>query len=130
VGYWQHGTPYGREDHANHVLLDLLNIQPSSWSIEYEQWEDLKIMVRETYDLLGRLHEQTAHFEMTDHIIHTVDYMVQQAIFSDGTSTWVNFGITTYKNQKFILPPKGFRIERPNEPVIQGIAGRDIEYIE
>ncbi len=67
VGYWQHGTPHGREDHANHVLLDLLYGQPSSWSIEYAQWKDLKPMIKETYDLLGRFHERTAHMAMVDH---------------------------------------------------------------
>jgi hypothetical protein len=130
VGYWQHGTPYGREDHANHVLLDLLNGQPSSWSIEYAQWNDLRLLFKETYDLLGYLHEKTAHCPMVNHEILTTDYMVQHSEFSDGTEVWVNFGITTYDQETILLPPKGFRLKMPCEPVKQGRVGRHIEYLK
>lgn len=130
VGYWQHGTPYGREDHANHVLLDLLQGQPSSWSIEYAQWKDLKPLIKQTYDLLGRLHEKTAHEAMTDHEILTADYMVQRSEFSDGTNVWVNFGITSYQNAEFTLPPKGFRLQMAGEPVRMGTVERDIRYFD
>lgn len=130
VGYWQHGTPYGREDHANHVLLDLLYGQPSSWSIVYDQWEDLKSMIKETYDLLGRFHEKTAHYAMNDHHILTVDHMVQKSEFSDGTRVWVNFGITSYQNDEFSLPPKGFRLQITGEPVRMGRVDRNITYMD
>jgi len=130
VGYWQHGTPYGREDHANHVLLDLLQGQPSSWSIEYDQWKDLKSLIKQTYDLLGRLHEKTAHEAMTDHEILTADYKVQRSRFGDGTEVWVNFGITNYQNDAFILPPKGFRLQIAGEPARMGTVERNIRYIE
>jgi len=130
VGYWQHGTPYGREDHANHVLLDLLYGQPSSWSLEYAQWEDLKPMIKETYDLLGRLHEKTAHAAMTDHQFITVDRMVQKSVFSDGTEIWVNFGITSYKSKAIQLPPKGFWVVRPGEGIKSGVVSRQIKYFD
>jgi len=130
VGYWQHGTPYGREDHANHVLLDLLYGQPSSWSLEYAQWEDLKPMIRETYDLLGRLHEQTAHAAMTDHQFITVDRMVQGSVFSDGTEIWVNFGIISYNNGAVQLPPKGFRVKFSDGRIRGGVVSRHIEYFD
>jgi len=63
----------------------------------YDQWEDLKPLYKETYDLLGRLHQKTAHFAMVDHHYLSDDYMVQRSEFSDGTKVWVNFGITTYE---------------------------------
>lgn len=128
VGYWQHGTPYGREDHANHVLLDLLYGQPSSWSLVYDQWEDLKPLFKETYDLLGRLHQKTAHFAMTNHEYLSDDHMVQHSTFSDGTSIWVNFGITSYQNESINIPPKGFRLEVAGEEPKVATVGRKIEY--
>jgi hypothetical protein len=128
VGYWQHGTPHGREDHANHVLLDLLYGQPSSWSIEYAQWSDLKPMIKETYDLLGRFHEKTAHLAMVDHQYLTEDYMVQRTKLNDGTEVWVNFGFTTYEKESFTLPPKGFLIFEAGGKVTMGKVSRSIEY--
>jgi len=129
VGYWQHGTPHGREDHANHVLLDALNGQPSSWSLEYKQWKDLEPMIVQTYELLGRLHEETAHFAMTDHRIMTPDYMVQRSELEDGTIIWVNFGITSFQAKTFQMPPKSLRIERPGKPIISAIISREIRYL-
>jgi len=125
VGYWQHGTPYGREDHANHVLHDLLCAQPSSWSIEYDQWEDLKPLIKETYDLLSPLHENTAHFAMVNHKVLSEDFMVQHSEFENGTKVWVNYGITTFKSDDFEIPPKGFRIEVENQPVKTGAFNRN-----
>ena len=130
VGYWQHGTPYGREDHSNHVLLDLLYGQPSSWSLEYDQWKDLKPMIKETYDLLGRMHEKTAHAAMTNHQFLTSDYMVQKSHLEDGTQIWVNFGLTGFKNDEVYLPPKGFRLSLPGENTISGQVSRQIEYFK
>lgn len=128
VGYWQHGTPYGREDHANHLLLDLLCTQPSSWSIEYDQWNDLKPVIKKTYELLGPLSERMAHLAMTGHQILSDDYMVQKSEFEDGTEIWVNFGITTYKTEEFILPPKGFRLKVSGENINTGSVTRAISY--
>jgi len=128
VGYWQHGTPYGREDHANHVLLDVLYGQPSSWSLVYEQWEDLKPLYKQTYELLGRLHQKTAHFAMIDHQYLSEDYMVQRAEFSDGTVVWVNFGITTFESEFVTIPPKGFRLDVVGEQPKVATVGRKIEY--
>lgn len=129
VGYWQHGTPHGREDHANHVLLDLLQGQPSSWSIEYDQWADLRPLLAQTYELLGRLHEKTAHAPMTDHRYLSADHMVQTTEFGDGTRVWVNFGLTTFGDGDLTIPPKGFRLSVPGEPVKVGTVARRIEYL-
>lgn len=128
VGYWQHGTPYGREDHANHILLDLLSGQPSSWSIEYEQWNDLKPLIKDTYELLGRLHEKTAHLVMTDHRILSKDFMVQKTTYEDGSEVFVNYGTTTWYSPEFSLPPKGFRICLKGEQVKTGKAGSTVCY--
>ena len=120
VGYWQHGTPYGREDHVNHVLLDLLCAQPSSWSIEYEQWNDLKPLIKETYDLLNPLHTNTAHSAMINHEVLSKDFMVQKSTFDNGTMVWVNYGNKSYTHDDIELAPKGYRIERENTPVKTG----------
>jgi hypothetical protein len=129
VGYWQHGTPHGREDHANHVLLDALYGQPSSWSLDYRQWDDLKTMISETHDLLGRLHQETAHLSMVDHQFLTSDFMVQRSELEDGTSMLVNFGITTYQADDFKMPPKSLRIEIPGEKPVSAIVSRKITYL-
>lgn len=125
VGYWQHGTPYGREDHANHVLLDLLCAEPSSWSIEYAQWNDLKPLIKETYDLLSPLHQNTVHSAMVNHKVLTEDFMVQHSEFENRTKVWVNYGITTFKSDDFEIPPKGFRIEIKNQLVKTGAFNRN-----
>ncbi|MGK7395533.1 MAG: DUF5696 domain-containing protein [Candidatus Cyclobacteriaceae bacterium M3_2C_046] len=130
VGYWQHGTPHGREDHSNHVLLDLLNGQPSSWSVEYDQWKDLSVLFKQTYNLLGKHHQRTAHLSMVDHQILSINHMVQSSELSDGTQVWVNFGIVTYKNNDFTIPPKGFRIEYNDQQIINGRVERNIEYFD
>lgn len=130
VGYWQHGTPHGREDHTNHVLLDLLNGQPSSWSIEYDQWQDLSVLFKQTYDLLGKHHQRTAHLAMTDHQILSKDFMVQSSELSDGTKVWVNFGITSHPTEEFTLQPKGFRILKPDGEILAGKVNREIEYFD
>jgi hypothetical protein len=130
VGYWQHGTPHGREDHANHVLLDALYGQPSSWSLEYSHWGDLKTMIAETYDLLGRFHQNTAHLAMVNHQFLTPDYMVQCSELEDGTKVWVNFGITTYHSGEIDLPPKSLRMARPGENPITALVSREIQYLD
>jgi len=120
VGYWQHGTPYGREDHVNHVLLDMLCAQPSSWSIEYEQWNDLKPLIKDTYDLLNPLHTNTAHSAMINHEVLSGDFMVQKSTFDNGTVVWVNYGNKSYTQDGIELAPKGYRIEMNNKPVKTG----------
>lgn len=130
VGYWQHGTPHGREDHANHVLHDLLSGQPSSWSIVYDQWRDLKPLIRETYELLGRFHERTAFYPMTDHRILTADAMVQTSCFGDGSQVWVNYGITSYREDTVTIPPKGFMLKIPGEPYKMATVDRRIRYLQ
>lgn len=126
VGYWQHGTPSGREDHANHILLDLLCAQPSSWSVEYAQWEDLKPLIKEAYDLLNPLHENTAHSAMVNHRILSDDFMVQQSEFGNGTKVWVNYGVITYTKDALEIPPKGFRVEITDKSPITGRMQRNV----
>jgi hypothetical protein len=130
VGYWQHGTPFGREDHANHVLHDLLCGQPSSWSIVYEQWNDLKPLIKQTCDLLGRLHERTAHHPLLDHQILTADCMVQKSTFGDGTAVWVNYGIVSSRQEDVTIPPKGFLLKLPGEPTKVATVSRKISYLD
>jgi hypothetical protein len=128
VGYWQHGTPFGREDHANHVLHDLICAQPSSWSIVHEQWNDLKYMIKETYDLLGKLHGKIAFESMLDHRIISKDFMVQKSSFGDGTEVWINYGITSFTDENVAIPPKGFILKVPGEQIKAGVVGRRIKY--
>jgi hypothetical protein len=126
VAYWQHGTPFGREDHANHVLHDLLTAQPSSWSLVHDQWEDLKPLIQQTSELLGPLHTRTAHAVMVDHTILTDDHMVQRSEFADGTRVWVNYGIRSFRDRDGRIAPKGFRVRVPGQKEKVGVAGREI----
>lgn len=128
VCYWQHGQPYGREDHVNHVLHDLLSGQPSSWSLVYDQWEDLKPLIKECYDLLGQLHQKTAHYQLTSHQYLSPDYAVQRSQFDDGTEVTVNFGITSYEYDDGKIAPKGFILKLAGEEVKTGTFSRNIVY--
>jgi hypothetical protein len=128
VSYWQHGQPFGREDHANHVLHDLMNAQPSSWSLVYDQWQDLRPLIRQAYELLGRLHLRTAHHEMLSHQYVTDDYAVHETTFADGTEVTVNFGITSIEHWSICIPPKGFALRVPGEMTKVGALSRDIIY--
>ena len=125
VCYWQHGQPFGREDHVNHVLHDLLSAQPSSWSFVYEQWDDLKPLIKQCYDLLAKAHENTAFCEMTDHEASS-DYLVHRTKFSNGTVIYVNFDIRTRTYDDIRLKPKGFCVLFPKELPILGCLSRDI----
>ncbi|MFI3212447.1 MAG: DUF5696 domain-containing protein [Eubacteriales bacterium] len=120
ICYWQHGQPFGREDHENHLLHDLLSGQPSSWSLVYDQWEDLLPMIKQCYDLLGKLHKQTAFSELIVHNFLTEDFAVQESLFGDNTRVQVNYGITTYHCEEYSIPPKGFRLSIVGEGVISG----------
>ncbi len=126
VCYWQHGQPFGREDHINHVLHDLLSAQPSSWSLIYEQWEDLKPLILQCSALLGRLHARTAFSDMTRHELVTPDFQVHHTAFSNGVEVWVNFDIRSRDCGGFRLAPKGFRVSFPGEEPIDGRLSRDI----
>jgi len=128
VCYWQHGQPFGREDHANHVLHDLMNGQPSSWSLTYDQWEDLKPLIKQCYDLLSHVHRKTAFYPMLTHELLKSDFTVHKTSFGDGSEVIVNFGITSYVNNDFKIPPKGFIVKIPGETIKIGAVSRDIVF--
>jgi hypothetical protein len=126
ICYWQHGQPYGREDHVNHVLCDLLQAQPSSWSIVYEQFDDLEPLIVEAYRLLGRLHKKTAHCQMVSHEFLKQDFTVQKTIFSDGSEVIVNFDILNFDIDAVNIPPKGFLLKIRGEEHIVGYFSRNV----
>lgn len=128
ICYWQHGQPFGREDHANHVLHDLLSGQPSNFSIVYDQWQDMKPLIRECYEVLGSVHKRTAFHEMTDHSILSEDFALQSSAFSDGTAVVVNYGITTKNFNEYEIPPKGFMLSVPDEKPRIGSFSRKISW--
>lgn len=128
VCYWQHGQPFGREDHVNHVLHDLLSAQPSSWSFIYDQWEDLKPLIGQCYELLGRLHRKLAHCEMVSHEFLSSTFEVHRTTFDDGTEIIVNFGICSFEHCGTKIPPKGFLLREAGEPARVGGLSRDIYY--
>lgn len=102
------------------MLMDLLNAQPSSWSIGYSQFKDIKPLIVDAYKLFCPLHESTAHSAMIHHQILTDDYMVQKSVLDNGTEVFVNYGLTTYKANRFEIPPKGFRILKNGEVTKSG----------
>ena len=128
VCYWQHGQPFGREDHVNHVLHDLMSGQPSSWSLVYDQWEDLKGLIKETYELLSRFHRITAYHEMVSHEFLSEDFTVHRTHFSDGSEVIVNFGIVTAQVDGNAIAPKGFWVHSPGQPEKTGALSRSIVY--
>jgi hypothetical protein len=60
----------------------------------------------------------------------TVDYKVQKSTFGDGTEVWVNYGLTTYRESGFIIPPKGFKITIPGKAAKIGTITSNITYIK
>lgn len=128
VCYWQHGQPFGREDHANHILHDLMSGQPSNWSLTYDQWEDLKPLIKQCYDLLSHLHRKTAFYPMLTHEFLKPDFTVHKTSFGDGSEVIVNFGITSYMNNDIKILPKGFIVKIPGETIKIGSVSRDIVF--
>lgn len=126
VAYWQHGQPYGREDHDFHVLHDLITGNPSSWVLVAEQWDDLKPLIKEAFELLGELHRRTAHEQLVAHRFLSADFRVQESRFAGGLRVVVNNGITSFKVGEQVIPPRGFRIEDPQDGVIEGVVERHI----
>jgi hypothetical protein len=126
VCYWQHGQPFGREDHANHVLHDLLSGQPSSWSLVWDQWKDLLPLIKQCYDLLSVLHRRTAYHPMDHHEYLGPDFAVQRSRFADGSEVVVNFGIKGADVDGVRIPPKGFALKVPGQAAKAGALSRDI----
>jgi len=130
ICYWQHGQPYGREDHINHMLFDLLNAQPSSWSIIHEQFDDLEPLIADACKLLGRFHLKTAFCEMVCHEYLKKDFTVQKAIYSDGSEVLVNFGILSFYLGDLKIPPKGFLLKISGEEQLVGCFDRKVNYLQ
>jgi hypothetical protein len=63
---------------------------------------------------------------MVDHEVRTADFDVQRSEFADGTVVRVNYGITSYRDGETRIPPKGFEIRVPGEPVLIGSVSRRI----
>ena len=124
VSYWQHGQPFGREDHDNHVLHDLVAGNPSSWVLVAEQWDDLKPLIKEVYDLLGELHRRTAHEELVSHRFLSEDFAVHESRFAGGLRVIANFGITSCTVDGHTIAPKGFLVEDPKDGLVQGVVNR------
>ena len=129
ICYWQHGQPYGREDHVNHMLFDLLNAQPSSWSIINEQFDDLEPLIVEAYQLLGRFHKKTAFCQMVNHEYLKKDFTVQKTVFSDGSEVIVNFDILSFSSGGIKIPPKGFLLKMKGEEQLIGCFDRNVKYL-
>ncbi|MCL2832020.1 MAG: glycoside hydrolase [Treponema sp.] len=129
ICYWQHGQPYGREDHINHMLFDLLNAQPSSWSIIYEQFGDMEPLILDAYRLLGRFHTKTAHCQMVNHEYLKKDFTVQKTVFSDGSEVIVNFDILSFSLGDNKIPPKGFLLKMNGEDQLIGCFDRTVKYL-
>ena len=131
VCYWQHGMPYGREDHANHVLSDLLWGYPSSWSLDAEQWPGMRDLVLQTYNLLGRLHRQTAHDQLIDHRFLTPDYLVQESKFGEGTEVLVNSALTTKElPDGRRIDARSFVVDSPALGKVRGVVERGYRLAE
>jgi len=128
VSYWQHGQPFGREDHVNHVLHDLMSGQPSSWSLVYDQWADLLPLIKQCYELLGNFHRKTAHSKMLSHEFLSEDFAVQRSCFEDGSEVIINYGITSFEVKNTKILPKGFYLKTPGEMSKTGSMNRDIVY--
>jgi hypothetical protein len=128
VGYWHHGTPFGRYDHTAHMLHDLICAQPSSWSIVENQFDDLKPLIVDAYKLLGKLHERTAHVNISDHQFLSTDLLFQKSVFPNGYEIYVNYGLRTYKHGDFFVKPKGFRIVKSGKVIKAGKINRCVFY--
>lgn len=120
VCYWQHGQPFGREDQDNHFLHDLLAGFPSSWVLVAEQWNDLKPLIKEAFDVLGELHRRTAHLPLVAHRFLSPDYALQETRFEGGLRVVANFGIVSALVEGYTIAPKGFLIDDPQDGIVQG----------
>jgi len=129
ICYWQHGQPFGREDHTNHILYDLLTGQPSSWSLIYDQFEDLLPLIKQIYNLLGLFHRKVAFYKMTGHEFISEDFAVQKSYFEDGSEVIVNFGISSHSIDRIKVPPKGFIVFSGQKNPVIGRVSRDIIYL-
>ncbi len=90
----------------------------SGWA---EGMHPLDIFIKNTHEILGPLHRNTAHDRLTRFEYVTEDRMIRRAIYGRGenaTKVIVNFGKTDAKVSSVlggdvILPPWGFLIEGP-----------------
>jgi hypothetical protein len=101
-----------------------------------EGMHPLDVFLKNTHEVLGPLHRETAHAVLTKLEFLTKDYSVRKATYGygpDATKVIVNFGTTEAKftstlGGDVILPPWGFVVEGPRFAAFHASRWNEQEY--
>jgi len=96
------------------------------------------VFLKNTHEVLGPLHSETAHAVLTKLEFLTKDFSVRKATYgygSDETKVIVNFGtteakVTTTWGGDVVLPPWGFVVEGPRFAAFHGHCWNGQDYGE
>jgi len=116
--YWKSPTDQGKADDSSQAGSSCYARSNGGWA---EDMHPLDVFLKNTYEVLGPLHRQTAHAVLTKLEFLTEDRSVRKAAYGygpDATKVIVNFGTTEAKVTSIlggdvILPPWGFVVEGP-----------------
>jgi hypothetical protein len=112
--YWQSGPGEKRQWNVRSVCTRSDN----GWA---EGMHPLDVFLKNTHEVLGRLHFATGHVRLTTFEYLTDDRAVRRAVYGEGdnaTKVTVNFGqtdaeVVSESGGRTVLPPWGFVVESP-----------------
>jgi hypothetical protein len=117
--YWKSSTDQGKADESSQAPdRSCYTRSDGGWA---EGMHPLDVFLKNTHEVLGPLHRETAHAILTKMEFLTKDYSVRKAIYGyelDATTVIVNFGtreaeVTSTLGGDVILPPCGFIVDGP-----------------
>jgi len=116
--YWKSPAEQGKIDQSSQAGRSCYARSDGGWA---EGMHPLDVFLKNTHEVLGPLHRQTAHAVLTKLEFLTKDHSVRKATYGygpDATKVIVNFGTTEAKvtsilGTDVILPPWGFVVDGP-----------------
>ena len=131
--YRQHSSPYdyGMDNYGYprgpwpaKFLRGVLYGDQSSWTVSNEMYAAWRKTFKSINDVLAPHQRRLAFDELMSHRFLTLDYKVQQTVYSSGVRVTVNYGEFPFKMEDGTeLPPYGYRVE-DNVPGGHSFSGR------
>ena len=126
----QHNGDNYRDDRgqfAKRTLYDILDGNPPIHMLQAWEFEGRKPDIVSFHKVLSKIHRKVGLEKMIDHqflpgptIYDTGTYLVQKAIFSDGTKIYANFGLNPYRSAEVYLPAYGYEARLAGGEVLKG----------
>lgn len=117
----------GRGQFAKRTLYDILYGNPPIHMLQAWEFEGRKPDIVSFHNVLSKIHRKVGLEKMVDHqflpgpsLYDTGTYLVQKAVFSDGTKIYVNFGLNPYRSAEVDLPAYAYEARLAGGEVLKG----------